>query len=312
MTPTQLLKTALESDLGLQDIPTFQERSGDSILTPEKQQEYSEITFENIFVHRLTPILSELFSENGHIVVNSENQPWLNTRKPDLFLCPPWVYSRRQPSPFHLSLGEHPDFCDYEYLYGAISERRLFDSVHILDCKVTATNSAIGEVFQHLQTLNSNSYEPQQTSRGMLFCHTGCYLLICEHLTLRFIEFVPWTASGSRQQLLNFFPSFQWNIDPILRHFQVQISEPKSNNDSAFLGSGATGRVIRVCEPTNLGRTEYLALKIVLAQNAHFLYLEQLVLNSHSCDCSLSFLLLSHLFTASMVLQVSRYLQLVA
>lgn len=53
-----------------------------------------------------------------------------------------------------------------------------------------------------------------------------------------------WTTFGSRQHFLKFFPSFRWNIDPFLNHFEVEVSEAQSLNDFAFLGAGATGRVI--------------------------------------------------------------------
>lgn len=96
--------------------------------------------------------------------------------KPDLFLCPPWAYTKKDPSPFHLEFDNPPEYANYAYLYGAITHSRLFDSVHILDCKIKDSSyHAIGEVYQHLQTLNKNSLESQQTSRGMLFCPKGCY-----------------------------------------------------------------------------------------------------------------------------------------
>jgi hypothetical protein len=248
MTPSALLATALE-DLGISDIPTFQATDGDSIFTPETLGKYSTITDENQFVHELTPILNEIFSENGHIVVNSEYLPWIDNLKPDLFLCPPWAYTKKSPSPVHLNFPNNlnPKYQDYAYLYGIIQNKRLFDSVYLLDCKMENTNGAIGELIQHLQTLNFKSLEHPQTSRGMLFCPRGCYLVMCEHLSITSIQLVDWTTPGSRQHVLNFFPPFFWNIHPFLKSFGVAISNPESVDDSAFLGAGATGRVIRVC-----------------------------------------------------------------
>lgn len=220
MTPAALLQSSLE-DLNLSDIPSFKGTSGASILTPEQHLEYSTTPEEHILVHRLTPIFRELFAGNGLQVVNSESLGWLVDMKPDLFLSLPWAYTKKDPSPFHLELLEqYPG----NYVYGAIGNKRLFDSVHILDCKVKGNHQTIGEVLQHLQTLNKHSLADQQTSRGMLFCSKGCYLLVCSDLSLESIEFVDWTTPGSRDHLLEFFHPFSWNINPFLNYFGVKVS----------------------------------------------------------------------------------------
>ncbi|KAJ3084506.1 hypothetical protein HDU99_000508 [Rhizoclosmatium hyalinum] len=103
-------------------------------------------------------------------------------------------------------------------------------------------------------------------TEGRDFGQTRCWLIRArEKNVLYSIENVDWLAGGSKEKFVNFVQSSlqPWKglILDACNHFNVDLV-----NENAFLGTGATGRVFKVCRTTN-GKTNYYALKIVLKPN---------------------------------------------
>mmetsp|Transcript_5494 Transcript_5494/g.5633 ORF Transcript_5494/g.5633 Transcript_5494/m.5633 type:complete len:374 (+) Transcript_5494:1733-2854(+) len=231
----------------------------------------------------LTPIFQSIFQENHLCVVNSENFNWLQSLKtplkPDLFLAPNWVYTKRIPSnPITDSNFYNPN---YNYLYGGVYTNALYDCLHIVDCKLIYSNEALGELLVHLQHLNYYGNNPHKQSKGMLFGKYGCYLIVCQGQELIYREFVDWTTPGSQNRLKEFFSPVKWNLSSMLETFQLQIVEPQADEETAFLGSGGFGRVVRVADNSGL----HYALKVVELKSYDRILKEFTILKNHTDQC---------------------------
>ena len=128
-----------------------------------------------------------------------------------------------------------------------------------MDCKLVATEHALGELLIQVKHLNHHSGIESKQSNAMLFGPFGCHLIICQGQELIYREVVEWTTPGSRNRLKEFFPPLKWNLSPLLQRFDVQIAEPQQAGETAFLGSGGFGRVVHVIH--NSG--SHYALKVV-------------------------------------------------
>lgn len=287
---TALGTTALNNLLPQYRI-TFVEIPGkEPILTREEMEEYSNISRENDFVKALTTHFQNIFIENDLVVVNSENFAWLETgndpNKPDLFLAPNWVYTKKIPKSIKKNEETKDDekVDEHNYLYGVVESQRLYDCLYLLDCKMKFSNAAFGELLKHVRFLNEFSGIQSKQSKAMLFDKSGCYMIIVQGHELIYYEFVPWDAGGSRERLKEFFNPIKWNITPFLQEFSISVDEPKEAGDSAFLGSGAFGRVIRVVNQDN----EKFALKVVDIKDYSNVLREFSILKNHmSCGCHL-------------------------
>ncbi|ORY42648.1 hypothetical protein BCR33DRAFT_301554 [Rhizoclosmatium globosum] len=135
--------------------------------------------------------------------------------------------------------------------------------ITILERKLKFTEGRdFGQVIRYLQHLNNH----HEGGNAVLFDKTRCWLIRArEKNVLYSIENVDWLAGGSKKKFVNFVHSSlqPWKglILDDSNHFNVDLV-----NENAFLGTGATGRVFKVCRTTN-GKTNYYALKIVLKPN---------------------------------------------
>lgn len=232
----------------------------------------NKLVGEHLLVRLLTPRLQEIFDSRNLRVVNSEDLPWLQSLgarlKPDLFLCPSWVYTRRYKS--------KPTQKDQ--LCGTVPVKKLYDSVYLVDAKIAYSSQALGELVMHLSNLSFDC-------KGMLMTFDGFYLVSWNDL--RVVKCVKgnWTDDGSKDCILEFFPPIKWDITNFLAKIGVVVDEPEKENDSAFLGAGGFGRVIRVRKKSN---TEDLTETVTRTENCDLKAgdIEVSVDESESVNCS--------------------------
>jgi hypothetical protein len=271
----------------------FEARPGQTpILTNEQKNSLGELTHEPSYVKAITPIFEEIFSVNNLCVINSEDFPWLVTRgrpqKSDLFLAPNWVYTKRLPKNIE-EFGTEAQVADSSSdarRFGTVLHTKLYDCVYILDCKIKNTEQAFGEFIIHMQHLNASSGTVDLISKGMFFGPFGCYLVICRGMTVMSREFVEWTHEGSLERLKEFFQSPKWDLTGLLGQHSLTIVEPQEEFETAFLGSGAFGRVVRTADTEG----NVHALKVVRLENVMRLQKEYDILKAHRDHCGCLFI----------------------
>jgi hypothetical protein len=288
-TPSSLANT-LVANLGENDRGVDGKGSTDTILSIAQADELKEITSERRCVHFMTPVLRDIFKDA--VVVNSEEFPWLRTQgqpqKPDLFISHRWAYTSRTLSDNMVERGQS----DPAFRFGALYDTRLYDSVYLLDCKLTCTNEALGELIIHLQH-QSHQLPAHSVVRGMLF---GKYQFMLvkvqgQELTERITG--TWTEPGSKACIVEFFPALPWcGVDEICSNVSVEVDESSTDHSTAFLGAGSFGRVLkvhrRVKDGCVEGVLERLALKVSLLGDIARLETEHSVLANHKKDCGCS------------------------
>jgi hypothetical protein len=281
-TPASLANT-LVANLGENDRNMSVGHAAVAVLTTSQAIELKAITSEQCCVQFMTPFLRDVFE--GAVVVNSEEFAWLQTQgqaqKPDLFVSHKWTYTSR-------TLGDRVGDrgqSDPAFRFGAMYDTRLYDSVYLLDCKLTCTMEALGELIIHMQH-QSHQLPAHSVVRGMLFGKSQFMLLKVQGQEL--IERITgmWTEPGSRECITNFFPDLPWcGVDEMCEQTGVEVDESSSDRSTAFLGAGSFGRVLRVRRVNQV--TEKLALKV--SYNNKELEIEHRLLREHaqSCGCHL-------------------------
>lgn len=256
-----------------------------AVLTELQWGEAKLCTSEGHLVKYLTPFLKHIIERDGMCIVNSEDFPWLKTngaaQKPDLFLSSLWCYETRIP-------GEKTAWKQDEgYRFGVIADSRLYDNVYLLDAKCNCTPTALGELIIHLQHLASPF--DHAVVRGMLFGHSEFWLIECQGNELISRKVGTWIMPGSVEHIRNHFPGLLWcGLEDICQALEAKVVDPNHSNsgkpESAFLGIGGFGRVVKVSKGDTL-----LALKVVKKGNATVLATEHSILQKHyeGCSCSL-------------------------
>ncbi len=215
--------------------------------------------------------------------------PWLFTgighhpQKPDLFVCPVSFYRKRVPN------NSRAKFYPERFRYGVIEDQRLYEGVVLLDCKLSCTREAFGELCIHLQHLGLKQNVP---TRGMLFSKKEFWLyeqLKGAPLSLTSGE---WKANGSVDAIRSFFNKslgpFR-SINMLCEALGVCALDPKSfeSCESGFLGQGGFGRVIRVLSVDGTSS----ALKLVRNTDVNLVLLKKeyrrLQQHTTNCDCGL-------------------------
>jgi hypothetical protein len=262
---------------------------GPSALEQCEYDELKSISDEHQLVNALTKHLEKIFT--GMAVVNSETFPWLYTgpssalQKPDLFVCPVSFYTKRIPG-YSCSKVYHEHF-----RYGTIVDERLYDGVVLIDCKLTCTKEAFGELCIHLEHLGLKQNSP---TKGMLISKKNFWLYEQQNgVPIRFIS-DEWTKAGSFQAIQSFF-EFPLNrfrkIEYLCDELKVVALDPHSlsEGESGFLGQGGFGRVIKVLPKAVEGSSLSgpLALKFVQRthKNAVQLQKEHSILQEHASRC---------------------------
>jgi hypothetical protein len=247
-----------------------------AVLSSEKRDGMQSCANEAAVVAFMTQKLSNLMGPK-RVVVNSESLPWLETghlsmkQKPDLFVAPKWAYTARK--------------LEEERIFGVISDKRLYDTIYLLDCKSNCTPTALGELIVNLQHLNSA--KTVKLSHGMLFGKSEFWLVKVKGLELIYRMVGNWTTQGSAQCISDFFEPLIWDsVVDVCERLALVVPNPTTAMPSAFLGAGTFGRVLRV---RVLNDETEVALKVAISGNASQLRREHTLLKLHqkTCGCSL-------------------------
>jgi hypothetical protein len=153
-----------------------------------------------------------------------------------------------------------------DYRYGVIEDTRLYDGVVLLDCNLSCTSKAFGELAIHLQHLGRDLNGP---TRGMLFSKSEFWLYEQQN-NVPLVRMVgKWTEDGAFDTIRSFFDAtlerFR-RIDELCVALYVRPMDPKlvDTCESGFLGQGGFGRVIKVVPIEREAiPTDVLALKFV-------------------------------------------------
>ena len=280
-TPSTLGKKALEIviDRGRDsELQSLEEQP--AVLTGEEMAKALAFSKENELVRYLTPFLIDILEKDGMVLINGENFSWLHTgyaaQKPDMFLCPRWCYEKRTPS--------GADAVTAGFRFGIVSDRRVYDTVHLLDAKLSCSDSALGELIIHCQYL-SHAIGPGTVVRGMLFDREKFWLIECQGLELIFRKVGFWVLPGSRAHIFGHFYKLKWHaLEEVCRGLGAVVVDPQSSEHStALLGIGGFGRVVRV---TKDGAS--MALKVSDASNHKRLSIEhdKLLTHGNNCGCA--------------------------
>ena len=243
----------------------------------------SNATNERDFDRIMTPLLSTLVPD-GLVLVNSEDFSWVvtlggernNYQKPDFFVChPAMVESRKKKvTPSFTPLpGAH---------YGVLSDFRLRDGLGgILDCKLTVTNEAFGELIIHLEHLCRGH---EGMLRGVLFgkADQPIYFVKMARGVVAEIIQTTWAAPGLKTFWKRFLtPSSPWALalSQLCLQLQLDCVIPSDANQLLFLGKGTFGRVFKVSQRgvefalkvlgSETGRREYGTLQRIKAKGGN-------------------------------------------
>ncbi|OQR86009.1 hypothetical protein THRCLA_10590, partial [Thraustotheca clavata] len=147
---------------------------------------------------------------------------------------------------------------------------KLYDCTILFEAKLDIKNEGHGKVTKYLNFYNTSGY-----AYAVLFDRTSFWLFTSYRRIVTNIVQAKWIDCGSKDLLRNFILSSiaPWVqiLNHALRLFEVEIIEGQP-----FLGSGACGRVFRVCKGENV-----FALKIVNREFSTYLIRESTILDSN-------------------------------
>jgi hypothetical protein len=236
---------------------------GDPIMTADEAKQAENIKKENELVLFVTSILEQALEGSGRVIVNSEDQRWLwpvdylsvgkNTMlKPDLFTCPPAMYSRRDPGA-HIKEGRN-------HRFGVIKFRELRPFVVVMEAKLLIDDSSLSELLTYLERMSFKS-ESGQIARGVLFDVHGFQLVVANRGSPVSRTFGKWDVAGGKKVLSEFLAPYE-NLECGLRRACLGMSVALDEPDS-YLGKGGTGFAFRGSMSVDGERRE-IAIKIAL------------------------------------------------
>jgi hypothetical protein len=245
-----------------------QDNSKPSVFTTDDQHAALLYTDEREFDVFMTPKITLCLHPSIRLF-NAEQYPSLrvddNLRKfdlrPDFFATHPGFIEDRIPQ-LHDAQGEsqtvevklfdlrqqlHQGFT----FHFGVPVWELCDSVHIMESKLSLTNSALGEVCHYARVLQhsigSIKGGQYQDLRILLFDREVWWLLLFRSGTLQRRIKGRWTDGGSRERIGEFFPPPPWSrlLTAACAHFEVDVVN-FPGSQSPYLGQGAQGRVFCV------------------------------------------------------------------
>ncbi len=171
----------------------------------------------------------------------------------------------------------------------------MYDAVVLLDCKLSCTAGAFGELCNHLEHLGNKLSIP---TKGMLFSSSEFWLYEQRKgIPLRFMK-GNWDDMGSFTAISSFFEDvlgLYRDISLLCKFAGMHEMDPQIDGScaSGFLGQGAFGRAIRVLPMDTIatGSDNPAAMKFVVQTDENFTKLsnEFIRLRDHqnSCTCDL-------------------------
>ena len=216
---------------------------------------------EKELVSLYTPSLMQILNEVSPDLrlVNSEYFPWLqcvsghrsSDLKPDLF-------SGHHSLVQFLPAYARAPACVVPRFFGKFASWESRGSIHcIWDAKWKIDMKAFGEKCKYLQIAGEDCVDYNDVAvklKGVLFDVEEFWMIRSSGNTIVDVVKCPWTQSGSKQQLVNFLHV----ADPWLEALSclcdalgvtildLSSSPPTKEGQTAFLGSGANGRVFKL------------------------------------------------------------------
>jgi hypothetical protein len=236
---------------------------GDPIMTADEAKQAENIKKEDELVLFVTSILEQALEGSGRVIVNSEVHPWLwpvdylsvskNTMlKPDLFTCPPAMYSKKDAGA-HVEKGRN-------HRFGVIKFRELRPFVVVMEAKLLINDSSLSELLTYLERMSHQS-DSGQIARGVLFDVFGFELVVTNRGIPVSRTFGKWGVAGGKKVLSEFLAPYE-NLECGLCRaclgMNVALDEPDS-----YLGKGATGFAFRGSMSVG-GERKEIAIKIAL------------------------------------------------
>jgi tRNA A-37 threonylcarbamoyl transferase component Bud32 len=277
----------------------------ESVFTEEETNRAHEFKTgqEKDFVLFLMSILSRVFKTR--VIVNSENFAWLPVSqehrkldlKPDLLLLHAAFYR------IHRGTSSGRDASDTKRC-GSPADESLFPFTIVFEAKIPdnknklPTNGNFGEaikygVYMRRDKLGRDVFG-QARARVLLVTPSEFWLIeigMNEQVLSRTIW--KWDLPGSLPALQTFCSTDDLGLDKICALANVQIADPYifKSIDSAYLGTGGTGRAFAVLQsqtgqdPSKLRKKDLHALKVVKVENLAYLQFELAILKDHSDTC---------------------------
>jgi hypothetical protein len=234
-------------------------------------------------------------------LVDSESFSWLCTssnskldQSPDFFLCESALYETRFPqtdTSMGALLASTRQTLPGDFRFGVIPDRRLYDSVYILDAKRKIKPADRGELITHLRWLGASKNHPR---RGMLFDAEDFVLIEVDGPYYRQVIEGRFSTKGSLSCIREFFPPFRYSLKEICNLAQVTLFDPKLHKAAScgFLGAGGSGRVFRVvsadADITRIRAADIQAVKVVERESQTCFQTEFNRLSEHrdNCECN--------------------------
>jgi hypothetical protein len=264
---------------------TFSKGEGEPALGPETLKTVAACKSEHQLVALLTRPLEDIFGDSV-CLVNSEEYAWLETskdkaynQKPDMFLCHEEIYTE-MPVP-RMKITE-PN--KESRKFGVLSDWALRDCLAAtFEAKLKINNNAVGEAANYGNHIMWGANAPP-LAKIVLFDKKKFLLMEVSCRSIKITE-CQWDTPGSKT-LLHDFPLYQnpWTVlvKEACQKWKLEIS--RGVNGSAWLGSGASGRVFQV---KRNGSYQPMALKVVLESNIAALSMEKQMLRQAArgkCD----------------------------
>lgn len=248
------------------------------LLDPNCSSKLKESYFVEWFTVKFQKFVSQ-FSQswpNDYVLANSETHRWLKFKEypyaafsePDLFFCHKAIFKEVNSTSLTRCLNFDSSFpCDR--LRGEIPDPSLYDSVVLIDAKLTDSDEAFGELINHVNQLTD--FYPFKTFRGILIFLKG----------LRLIKFFKGVVISEVTALWSDIGIFEFLLEFLKPHTSLEamfaLCSEKLNvsfTHSSFLGVGKDGRVFKVQDlaansvmSSSTSRGNFRALKILLDNN---------------------------------------------
>ena len=269
---------------------------------------------ENVWVALLTPRLMELVASFSprKLLVNSELIGWVRTeadisnlfQKPDLFVCDPVAYvADAQPRTTDKSSASSKYAATLRtgaFVFGSCAWPLRDAVLCLLEAKVKIDlHEAIGEIFSKVQNLLRGT--TMASFKCCLFDMESMYLFTFTNTGLLSSQHFPLIAPGSFRTVADFIcpPSV---IEPVWLRTVRQLCtafDVEPVDGSAFLGSGAHGKVFRVQSHLSVSAASSGASSAVSPSHAVIPFALKIVDHRHQDSLDAEHLKLQRLLTST-------------